>query len=157
MKITANVIRRFIGFTLCNLPGTAVELLVVWLCAKYLFHGYVGEYIVSPVIAFECAVFTNYVLYTRFVWGDRVRGASIRERLLRLLAYNVSASGVYFLRMLVIQFLGITWHMPVVLCEVVSLLFSGFLNFFAIDKLIFRRRGRGWFGLEKLFRHKPGE
>ncbi len=157
MKITASVIRRFVGFTLCNLPGTAVELLVVWLCAKYLFNGYVGEYIVSPIVAFECAVFTNYVLYTRFVWGDRVRGASLRERFLRLLAYNVSASGVYFLRMLVIQFLGITWHMPVVLCEVISLLFSGFLNFFAIDKLIFRRKTQGWFGLEKLFKHKQVE
>ncbi len=133
-------LRRFIGFSLCNLPGTAVELLIVWLLSQYLFSTYAGQYIVAPVVAFECAVVTNFTLFSRLVWRDRISGMRTRARLLRLLAYNLSASGIYLVRIGVIQVMGILWHPPVVLCDLASMLFSGLVNYTINDRVIFAGR-----------------
>ena len=122
---------------LCNTPGTLLELAVVWVCSEYLFHGYVGQYVVSPVIAFECAVVTNFVLYSRCLWYDRIKGVGMKGYLIRLLGYNVSATGVYFMRMVVIQVIGMLWHLPVVWCEIISLSLSGIINYMINDRVIF--------------------
>jgi len=133
-------LRRFIGFTLCNTPGTLIELLTVWLLSQYLFTSYAGQYILAPVIAFECAVITNFTLFSRLVWRDRISGMHTRARLIRMLAFNLSASGIYLLRIGLIQVMGILWHPPVVLCDLASMLFSGLINFAINDRVIFAGR-----------------
>jgi len=130
-------LRRFIGFSLCNMPGTLIELLIVWLLSQYLFSSYAGQYIITPIIAFECAVVTNFTLFSRLVWRDRISGMRTRARLIRLLAYNLSASGIYLFRIGLIQVLGILWHPPVVLCDLASMMFSGIINYIINDRVIF--------------------
>lgn len=135
-------VKRFVGFSVCNIPGTLIELLLVWLCSNYLFHQYFGRYVVAPFIGFECAVVMNFMLYSRFVWRDRMRGVGLRGNLLRLLGYNASAVGVYLLRMVIIQIIGLLWHWQPVVCDMVSLLFSGILSYMALDGLVFRHKRR---------------
>ena len=141
-------LRRFIGFSLCNTPGFLIEMLVLWLCSTYIFHHYAGIYIISPFIAFECAVIANFSCFSLFVWHDRISGLRFRGRLVRLLAYNLSALGVYLLRLGIIQLLGLLWQLPVLLCDLLSLCFSGIINYVINDKVIFsnHRKHRLWVG-----------
>ena len=132
-------LKRFLGFTVCNIPGTLVELLLVWFFSNHVFHHYFGRYVVAPFIGFECAVVLNFMLYSHFVWRGRMKGVGLKGRVLRLLGYNASAMGVYLLRMVVIQAIGLLWHWQPVVCDLISLLFSGIVNYLALDGLVFRR------------------
>lgn len=54
--------------------GTLVDTFVLWMLSDHVFtDGFWGEYIVSPVISFQCAVAVNYVISYFFVWKDRTR------------------------------------------------------------------------------------
>ena len=132
-------LRRLVIFMLCSTSGTIVELVVVWLCSTFLFHNYVGQYVVSPIIAFECAVVVDFVFYSRILWRKRSKGIGFRSYLVRLLKFNLSASGVYLLRLALIQAMGLAWHLHVVWCEMISMCFSGTLNYIISENLIFKK------------------
>ena len=83
--------------------GTIVDTLVLWLLSDFVFtKGYLGEYIISPLISFQCAVAVNYTISYFYVWKDRTRkrpDASVR-RFFRLYgAYNLSTSVVFLIRL----------------------------------------------------------
>lgn len=59
-------------FILSNALGTVVDTAVLWLFSEHVFESYFGEYVVSPVISFECAVFVNFLCSWFFIWKDRV-------------------------------------------------------------------------------------
>ncbi len=59
-------------FILSNVLGTVVDTAVLWLFSEHVFASYFGEYVVSPVISFECAVFVNFLCSWFFIWKDRV-------------------------------------------------------------------------------------
>ena len=124
---------------LCSTSGTIVELVVVWLCSTFLFHNYVEQYVVSPVIAFECAVVVDFVFYSRILWRKRLKSIGFRSYLVRLLKFNLSATGVYLLRLALIQAMGLAWHLHVVWCEMISMCFSGTLNYTISENLIFKK------------------
>ena len=132
-------LRRLVIFMLCSTSGTIVELVVVWLCSTFLFHNYVGQYVVSPIIAFECAVVVDFVFYSRILWRKRSKGIGFRSYLVRLLKFNLSALGVYLLRLALIQAMGLAWHLHVVWCEMISMCFSGTLNYIISENLIFKK------------------
>ena len=133
-------LRRLLTFMLCSTSGTIVELIVVWFCSTFLFHNYVGQYVVSPVIAFECAVVVDFVFYSRILWRKRLKGIGFKSYLVRLLKFNLSATGVYLLRLALIQAMGLAWHLNVVWCEMISMCFSGTLNYIISENLIFTKR-----------------
>ena len=132
-------LRRLVIFMLCSTSGTIVELVVVWLCSTFLFHNYVGQYVVSSIIAFECAVVVDFVFYSRILWRKRSKGIGFRSYLVRLLKFNLSALGVYLLRLALIQAMGLAWHLHVVWCEMISMCFSGTLNYIISENLIFKK------------------
>ena len=74
---------KFMKFSLSSLVGTVVDTLVLWLFSHFVFTRYVGQYIISPVISFECAVFANYLLSYFMVWKERVTNVSRRSFLCR--------------------------------------------------------------------------
>ena len=63
---------RYIKYASSTLVGTIVDMLILWFLSTELLHGYIGEYIISPCISFECAVIANYLVAYHFVWKDRV-------------------------------------------------------------------------------------
>lgn len=135
---------RYIKFAASSLAGTVTDTLVLWLLSTYVFErGYWGEYVISPTIAFQCAVAVNFIVAYFYVWKDRTRkapGAGMTRFLRLYLAYNLSCSAVFLFRLgvllLIERFTG--WNL--VLCSLAAMFFSGFLNFAIENLLIFRKK-----------------
>ena len=65
---------RYIKFAGTSVIGTIVDTLVLWVLSDFVFtRGYWGEYIISPVISFQCAVAVNFTISYFYVWKDRTR------------------------------------------------------------------------------------
>ena len=135
---------RYAKFAGTSAFGSVVDTLVLWLLSDLVFSkGYWGEYIISPLISFQCAVAVNYTISYFYVWKDRTRkrsDASIR-RFFRLYgAYNLSSSVVFLFRLgallLIERFTG--WD--VVICNLVAMCFSGIINFAINNLLIFKKK-----------------
>ena len=122
-----------------SLIGTAVDMLVLWLCSDFWLHDYVGEYIISPCISFEAAVITNYLVAHFFVWHDRVSASPFVFVLPRFLRYNVSCIFAFVVRLGISLLFQHWFQWDVVLCNLVAMLFSGLLNFTLQDCIIFRK------------------
>ena len=66
------LVKRFVEFSASSLLGTIVDTVVLWVLSKWVFSSYVGQYIVSPMISFECAAVANFAVAYFFIWKDRV-------------------------------------------------------------------------------------
>ena len=88
------ILIRYVKFMGTSVAGTIIDTLVLWLLSDLVFtRGYWGEYIISPIISFQCAVAVNFVISYFYVWEDRTRteAATGKKRFLKLyLAYDVS-------------------------------------------------------------------
>ena len=135
---------RYIKFSVSSLAGTVTDTLVLWLLSSYVFDkGYWGEYVISPVISFQCAVAVNFTIAYFYVWKDRTLSApdAGTARFFRLyMAYNLTSSAVFLFRLglllLIERFTG--WN--VVFCSLAAMVFSGLLNFAIENMVIFRRK-----------------
>lgn len=133
----SNKVFRFI---LSNSLGTVVDTLVLWLCSHYLFfsYGYTGQYLVSPLISFECAVLTNYLCSWYFIWGDRVRRYPRAAFARKYLLYNLSATGAFLLKMAFLLLFERLFGWNVVVCNLAALCISGVMNFAMGEWVIFK-------------------
>ena len=137
---------RYLKFAGTGVIGTIADTLVLWILSDYVFtKGYWGEYIISPVFSFQCAVAVNFSISYFYVWKDRTRkrpDATIRRFFKLFAAYDLSASAVFLLRLggllLIERFTG--WD--VVICNLVAMCFSGIINFAINNLLIFRQKQR---------------
>ena len=135
---------RYIKFAGTSVIGTIVDTLVLWVLSDFVFtRGYWGEYIISPVISFQCAVAVNFTISYFYVWKDRTRKRKdvSTRRFLKLYAiYNLSGSAVFLLRLgallLIERFTG--WD--VVICNMTAMCFSGIVNFTINNLVIFTKR-----------------
>lgn len=135
---------RYIKFAGTGVIGTIVDTLVLWVLSDFVFtRGYWGEYIISPVISFQCAVAVNFTTSYFYVWKDRTRkrnDASTRRFLKLYAIYNLSGSAVFLLRLgallLIERFTG--WD--VVICNLTAMCFSGIVNFTINNLVIFTKR-----------------
>lgn len=135
---------RYIKFAGTSVIGTIVDTLVLWVLSDFVFtRGYWGEYIISPVISFQCAVAVNFTISYFYVWKDRTRkrkDASTRRFLKLYAIYNLSGSAVFLLRLgallLIERFTG--WD--VVICNLTAMCFSGIVNFTINNLVIFKKR-----------------
>ena len=132
---------KFIG---TSAAGTIVDTLVLWILSDLVFtKGYWGEFIVSPVISFQCAVAVNFVASYFYVWRDRTRDNAERgkKRFFRLyLAYNLSSSAVFLLRLGIMLLIGKFTGWDVVVCNLLAMCISGILNFAVENTVIFRKK-----------------
>ncbi len=100
-----------------------------WILSDFVFsEGYWREYVISPVISFQCAVAVNFAISYFYVWKDRTRTGpdAGKRRFFRLFVlYDLSGSAVFLLR------LGL-----MLLVE----RFTGILNFTIENLLIFRKK-----------------
>lgn len=131
---------RYIRFALSTIAGTAVDMLVLWLCSHYLLAGhYLGEYLLSPFISFECAVLTNFVIAYYSVWKDRVSTHTLRSFIRHYAGYNLSCTGTFLVKMgalLLIERFSGGWD--VLICNILALCVSGVMNFVINECIIFR-------------------
>ena len=95
----AEIVRKIPKFVLANLSGTAVDLAVLWIMSHFIFHSYSGDYLLSPLISFEAAVFSNYCFSFFFIWKDRTRGKGSAGFFRKYIVYNLSASLVFLVKM----------------------------------------------------------
>ena len=93
------ILIRYVKFLGTSIIGTSVDMLVLFILSDFVFEkGYWGEYVLSPVLSFQCAVLVNYTIFYFYVWKDRV--ASLRSLLLVLLIFVLYGGGCLLGRML---------------------------------------------------------
>lgn len=134
------VLLRYVKFLGASAAGTAVDMLILWILSDFVFADrYMGEYILSPLISFQCAVIVNYTVFYFYVWKDRVASfRSVPFFLRRYLRYNLSCSSVFLLRYCIILLLGKLTGWDVMVCSVLAMCVSGIINFLLTNNLVFR-------------------
>lgn len=138
-------IRQYISkvsrFVLSNSLGTMVDTLVLWACSCFVFrgYGYVGEYLVSPLVSFECAVLVNYLCSWYFIWRDRAKRYPRTFFVRKYFLYNLSATGAFLLKMAFLLLFERLFGWNVVVCNLVALCISGIVNFVMGEWVIFRK------------------
>lgn len=133
--------RQYIQFVLSRLLGTGVDTLVLWLCSAFLFGGtYWGENIVSPMISFEFAVFSNFLCSYYWIWSNRVEDKSGKSFLKHFVVFNIAALSGFAVKMLFLLLFEYIFGWDVVVCNLVALCISGVLNFFIEKLVVFRKQ-----------------
>lgn len=132
-----HTIVRLSKVSVCSLLGTAVDMLVLWLCSDYLLHGYVGEHIISPCISFEFGVITNFFVSKHIVWRDRVMSSPQIPLWRRFAKYNLSCIFAFCIRISISLLLHHWSGWDVVPCNLIAMLLSGIVNFTFQNLFIF--------------------
>ena len=133
----SELVKRFPKFVGVNAIGTIIDTAVLWLFSHFVFDGYVGEYVISPVISFECAVMSNYLFSYFGVWRERRSAGSF---VLKYIMYNISSSLVFTMKLGVILLLERLFGWNVVICNLAALCLSGLINFSLSECVIFRKK-----------------
>ena len=138
----AKLMIRYAKFLGTSIVGTIVDTLVLWFLSDFVFSkGYWGEYVISPVISFQCALTVNFLISYFYVWKDRAQNSTSKARFMKLyLAYNLSGSTIFLLRMGVLLLIERFTGWDVVICNLLAMCFSGILNFTINNLLIFKRK-----------------
>ena len=140
MERAAILIKRLPKFIGVNIIGTVVDTAVLWVFSHYILKGYIGEYIISPIISFEFAVLSNYLFSYFGVWKDREQHHSVKAFTQKYIMYNLSSSAVFIIKMgllLIVEFIS-GWN--VILCNLAALCISGLANFALSEWVIFKDR-----------------
>ena len=134
------LLQRYLKYAGTSVAGTLVDTLVLWLLSDFVFRsGYWGQYIISPVISFQCAVVTNYAIFYFYVWRDRTRKDSRRHNFIRrFFAYDLSCSTVFLLRLGLLLIIEKIFGWDVIICNLLAMCFSGIINFLMNNLVIFR-------------------
>ena len=133
-----DTLKRLGKHTLFSLLGTATDTLVLWFLSSLIFKSYVGQYIISPVISFECATFVNFLSSSKLVWKDRMAGQDFISYLKHFLKFNATYAGSFLLKMVLLLALERLSGWDVVWCNLIAVTICGFINFFMNEKVIFK-------------------
>ena len=139
-KLKELIVKRFPKFFAGNLLGTAIDTLVLWLFSHLVFHDYVGQVIVSPIISFECAVMANFVFSYYVTWKDRISQLSSRSFFRHYLGYNASCTGTFLLKMGILMLIQWLTKLDVVICNLLALCVSGVVNFLMDNFVVFKKK-----------------
>ena len=137
------VLIRYLKFMGTSVVGTIVDTLVLWILSDFVFtKGYWGEYVISPVISFQCALTANFLISYFYVWKDRtvVSGASTKRFFKLYFTYNLSGSAVFLLRLGALLIIEKFTGWDVVICNLLAMCVSGVLNFIINNMFIFKRK-----------------
>ena len=140
----ATFLIRYAKFAGTSVVGSIIDTLVLWLLSDLVFSkGYWGEYIISPLISFQCAVAVNYTISYFYVWKDRTRkrpDASVRRFFKLYGAYNLSNSAVFLFRLGILLLIERFTGWDVVICNLVAMCCSGIINFAINNLVIFKKK-----------------
>jgi len=133
---------RFFKFVVSRFLGTLVDTMVLWILTRYILFSYVGQYIIAPAISFEVAMFHNYILSYFFIWHKHIPLKIPKDFFRRLIAYNISSLLGFFVKMGFLIFFERLFGWDVLICNIMALLISGFVNFFLAEIVVFRKKSR---------------
>ena len=146
------LLMRFAMFSITSGAGTLVDLGGhYWLSSSYMPDHYWWTFWVSPMISFEAAVITNFVIAYFWVWRERISKRSPRSFLRHYAGYNAAATGVFFIKLLVMQgihllLVAFGWFQnktyEPVLCNMLALCVSGCFSFVLNEFVVFRKIGK---------------
>ncbi len=131
---------RFVKFAGSSLIGGSVDMILVWLLSDFVFEGYLGDVIISPLISFECSVLVGFTFCWFYIWNDRGISGGKSLFLKHLLSYNISNIGVFGIRMLLVVVVEKLFGGSLVIINLISRMLAGLLNFLISDKLIFKSK-----------------
>ena len=148
-KRFAELLLRFAIFSITSGAGTLVDLGGHWwLSASFFPDRYWWSFWVAPVISFEAAVLTNFLIAYFFVWRERISHRSTRSFFRHYAGYNATATGVFFVKLLLMQgfhllLLALGWFQgktyEPVLCNLLALSISGCFSFVLNEFVVFRK------------------
>ena len=138
-KLKPFILKRFPKFLAGNLAGTAVDTLVIWLFSHFVFNGYVGKVIISPVISFEIANLVNFLICYYLTWNDRISQFSGKSFMRHYLAYNISCTGSFLLKMGMLMLIQYLTKWDVVICNLLALCVSGIFSLIMNEFVIFKK------------------
>ena len=137
-------------FSVTSLAGTIVDLALHWLLVRYVFDGnYWGSYWIAPVVSFEVAAMTNFIIAYYFVWKERVTYRGYRSFWRHFAGYNAAGVGAFILKLIAMQgihflFVSLDWlqdnSIEPVLCNFIGMCFSGLFNFYMSEFVIFNKK-----------------
>ena len=143
------LLTRFAVFSVTSGAGTLVDLGVHWwLSASFLQAHYWWTFWVAPLISFELAVLTNFLIAYYFVWRERISRRSTRSFFRHYAGYNATATGVFFIKLLLMQgfhllFVALGWFQSKtyepVLCNLLALCISGCFSFVLNEFVVFKK------------------
>ena len=149
-KKVGELLLRFVIFSITSGVGTLVDLGVHWLLSsRFMPDRYWWTFWVSPVISFELAVITNFMIAYFWVWRERISHRSTRSFFRHYAGYNATATGVFFIKLLAMQgfhllLVGLGWFQgktyEPVLCNLLALCISGFFSFVLNEFVVFRKK-----------------
>lgn len=148
-KTLSELLVRFAIFSITSGAGTLVDLGVHWwLSATFHPDSYLWRFWISPVISFELAVLTNFLIAYYFVWRERISKRNTRSFFRHYAGYNATATGVFFVKLLIMQgfhllLVTLGWlqdktYEPA-LCNLLAMCFSGLLSFTLNEFVVFRK------------------
>jgi putative flippase GtrA len=129
-------IRRWIVFNAVGAMGIVVQMSVLFILTSYARVGY----LVATAVAVEAAILHNFFWHAHWTWADRTQAPGFFLR--RFLGFHLangalSIAGNLVLMKLFVGILGLNFMfanaLAIALCSV--------LNFFAGDRLVFRKPG----------------
>ena len=139
-KAQVAILKRIPKFIIGNVLGTLTDTLVLWIFSHFVFSGYVGEVIISPIISFECAVLVNFLVSYHYTWKDRVSPMPADAFLKRYGAYNASCIGGFLIKLGALMAIQYVTKWDVVICNLLALCVSGTFNFFMNEFVVFKKR-----------------
>jgi putative flippase GtrA len=132
---------RFLRFNVVSVLGIGVRLLVAWA----LVNGLGLHYLVGTTLAIEVSILHNFFWHLHWTWGPTGaqaggRAPAVRNNILfRCVAFHASNGLVTFLgAMVLMPFLVGSLGLHHLLANFIAVCFTGLLNFFLGDRLVFR-------------------
>ena len=148
-KKISELLLRFAIFSVTSGAGTLVDLGVHWwLSASFHTGSYLWRFWITPVISFELAVLTNFLIAYYFVWRARISERTPRSFFRHFAGYNATATGVFLVKLLIMQgfhllFVALGWFQDTnyepVLCNVLALCISGCFSFVLNEFVVFKK------------------
>lgn len=134
-----SIFKRFIKFTIRGLVGTAVDTAVLWVLTTYAFKTYLTKYLLAPSISFEVGILVGYVIIYFWIWNHRVLN-NFKDFIRRIPKYNLAVLFSFGVKLILLNVIQQIFHFEVVICNLIALFFSGFINFFTNEKIVFKEK-----------------
>jgi putative flippase GtrA len=136
---------RFLRFNVVSVLGIGVRLLAAWA----FVNGLGLHYLVGTTLAIEVSILHNFFWHLHWTWGpaESERGgrdeAQRNHIFFRCVAFHASNGLVTFLGALVLMpFLVGSLGLHHLVANLIAVCFTGLLNFFLGDRLVFRQSDR---------------
>ncbi len=126
----------WLRFNAVGILGVGVQLAIL----ATLRSGWGLSVRISTIIAVECTVLHNFVWHERWTWAHRELG--LRGLPGRLLRFNVSNGLISIIgNVVLMEFLAVRLKLNYIIANLIAIIACSLLNYFASDRLVFKRSG----------------